>query len=102
MVLVDLENAFDHIPREVVWGALRRKGVMEREVFAITVMYKNIKTRVKIDDKRLKEFEVKVGVHRDSVLSSLLLAMVMDKITKDTRIDGEEELCMLKFGVASR
>ena len=54
---------------------------MEREVFAIMEMYKNIKTYVKMNGKQSKEFEVKVGVYQDSVLSLSLFAVVMAKIT---------------------
>ena len=38
MVFVYLENAFDHIRREVIWWALRRK-VLEKEVKVIKEMY---------------------------------------------------------------
>ena len=60
MVFVDLEKAFDRVPREVIWWVLRRKIVLERLVFAVTEMYKNTKTSVKIDGKRSKEFKVKI------------------------------------------
>ena len=65
---------------------------MERKVFAIAVMYKNVKTSVKIDGKQSEKFEVKVGVHQGSVLSPLLFVVVMDKITNDVREVGVKEL----------
>ena len=34
-----MEKAFDCVSREVIWWTLKNKGVMEREVFAITEMY---------------------------------------------------------------
>jgi len=49
MVFVDMEKAFDRVPREVIWWALRRKGVMEREIME---MYKNSKTLVRMDGER--------------------------------------------------
>jgi len=41
MVFVDLEKAFNRVPREVIRWALRRKGVVEREIIAIMNMHKN-------------------------------------------------------------
>ena len=55
MGLVNLEKTFDHVQKG--------KGMMKREVFAITKMYKYIKTFFKIDAKQSKECFVKVGVH---------------------------------------
>ena len=40
MVFVDLEKAFDHVPVEVICWALKRKGMIEREVLAIMEMQK--------------------------------------------------------------
>lgn len=85
MVFVDLEKAFDRVPRKVIWWALRRKGVIEREIQAIIDMYDGVRTAVKLEDDRSDWFEVKVGVHQGSVLSPLLFAVVLDEITKDVR-----------------
>ena len=41
MVFVDLKKASNHTPTEVIWWALRRKGVVEREIKAIKEMYMN-------------------------------------------------------------
>jgi len=43
MVFVDLEKAFDLVPREIIWWSLSRKGVLEREIKVIVKMYKGIK-----------------------------------------------------------
>ena len=84
-VFVNLENAFDHVPREVIWWSLRRKAVLEREIKAIMEMYTNIETSVMVEYTRSESFDVKVGVHQGSILSSLLFALVMDEVTKDIR-----------------
>ena len=48
-VFVDLEKAFDRVPREVILWALRQKGVMEREVRAVMEMYEEVETSVKLE-----------------------------------------------------
>ena len=60
MVFVDLEKAFDRVPREVIWWSLWRKGVLEREIKAIMKMYTNIETSVKVEYMRSESFDVKV------------------------------------------
>ena len=85
MVFVDLEKAFDRVPREVIWWSLRRNGVLEREIKAIMEMYTNIETSVNVEYTRSESFDAKVGVHQGSILSFLLFALVMDEVTKDIR-----------------
>ena len=40
-MVVDLKKVFDCVPRKVIWLALKRKGVMEKEVL-IVKKYLNI------------------------------------------------------------
>ena len=42
MAFVDLEKAFDRVPREVVWWALRYLGVEEWMVSVIKAMYEEL------------------------------------------------------------
>ena len=66
---VDLEKAFDRVPRRVIEFALRKKGVEEKLVQAVMT----------------EPFEVKVGVHQGSVLSPLLFVVVMDVLSEGVR-----------------
>ena len=61
MAFVDLEKAFDRVPREVVWWALRHLGVAEWLVTVIRAMYEGVTTAVKMKDGESDGFEVKVG-----------------------------------------
>ena len=92
VAFVDLEKVFDRVPSEMIWWALRKKGVTEREVSPITEMYKNITTLMRIDGERSEEFEINVEVHYGSVLSLVLFAIVMDEITHDVREGGVKKL----------
>ena len=96
MVFVDLEKAFDRVPREMIWWSLKRKGVLEREIKAIMKMYINIETSAKVEYARSESFDVKVGIHQGSILSSLLFALVMDEVTKDIR-EGVVKKCCMKM-----
>ena len=83
--LVDLEKAFDRVPREVIRFALRRKGVPEYLVNGVMSLYKGCKTAVTVDGEVSSSFSVKVGVHQGSALSPILFIIVMDVLTEDVR-----------------
>ena len=53
---VDLEKAFDRVPRKVIEWALRKRLVPERLVQAIISMNKREKTRVQVSGGHSKEF----------------------------------------------
>jgi hypothetical protein len=81
MAFVDLEKAFDRVPREVVWWALRKLGVHEWIVTVIISMYEGVTTAVKVYNGVSNDFEVKVGVHQGSVLSPLLFVIVLEALS---------------------
>jgi len=87
MAFVDLEKAFDRVPREVLWWALREVGVEEWLVKAIQAMYEGATTAVKRKVGESRGFKVKVGVHQGSVFSPLLFTIVLEALSRKFR-DG--------------
>lgn len=85
MCFVDLEKAFDRVPRKVMEWAMRKRGIPEAMVRAVMSLYKGVKTRVRVGSELSEEFEVKVGVHQGSVLSPLVFAIVVDVVTESVR-----------------
>ena len=85
MCFVDLEKAFDRVPRKVVELALRKKGIPEVLLRSVMNLYDEEKTRVRMDSDLSEELEVKVGMHQGSVLSPFLIALVVDVVTEFTR-----------------
>jgi hypothetical protein len=82
---VDLEKAFDRVPREVTRWGMRKSSVDEWLVSAVMAIYEGAKTVVRTDDGDSESFAVKVGLHQGSVLSLLLFIVVMDVIVKEIR-----------------
>ena len=82
---VDLEKAFDRVPREVVYWSLRKRGVPERLIGIIKSLYAGARTVVRTKYGKTDSFEVKIGLHQGSALSPFLFAVVMDVLSEDVR-----------------
>ena len=92
MCFVDMEKAFDRVPRKVIEWAIRKKGLSEVIVLAKTSLYDGAKTKVKVGSAHSEKFEEKVVVHQGSVLSPLLFAIVVDIFTENARRGVVNEL----------
>lgn len=82
---VDLEKAFDRVPRKVVRWALRELGVHEWLVRTVMAMYKDSNSTIKINNTMGEKFDVRVGVHQGSVLSPLLFIIVLEALSRECR-----------------
>jgi len=60
---VDLEKAFDGVPRDVIRWAMHKLGVEEWLVSAVMSMYTGAKTVLKTAYGNSNSFKVKVGMH---------------------------------------
>ena len=56
MACVDLEKAFDRVPRKVIWSALRKLSVDEWIVRLVQGMYSNARSRVRVGEGYSEEF----------------------------------------------
>ncbi|KAK3548193.1 hypothetical protein QTP70_005181 [Hemibagrus guttatus] len=84
-VFVDLEKAYDRVPREELWYCMRRSGVAEKYVRVIQDIYERSRTVVRCAVGQTEEFNVEVGLHQGSALSPLLFAIVMDQLSEEVR-----------------
>ena len=92
LAFVDLEKAFDRVPRKVLWWSMRKLGVDEWIVKLVQAMYTNAKSRVRVNNSYTDEFEVNVGVHQGSVLSPLLFIIVLEALSREFRTGCPWEL----------
>ncbi|KAK3548755.1 hypothetical protein QTP70_020328 [Hemibagrus guttatus] len=84
-VFVDLEKAYDRVPREELWYCMRKSGVAERYVRVVQDMYERSRTVVRCAVGQTEEFNVEVGLHQGSALSPFLFAIVMDQLSEEVR-----------------
>ena len=93
MVFIDLEKAYDKVPRNVMWWALEKHKVPTKYITIIKDMYDHVVTSVRTSDGDTDDFPIKIGLHQGSALSPYLFALVMDEVTRD--IQGDIPWCML-------
>ncbi|KAK3538435.1 hypothetical protein QTP86_002335 [Hemibagrus guttatus] len=82
---MDLEKAYDRVPREELWYCMRKSGVAEKYVRVVQDMYERSRTVVRCAVGQTEEFNVEVGLHQGSALSPFLFAIVMDQLSEEVR-----------------
>ncbi|KAK3572608.1 hypothetical protein QTP86_000857 [Hemibagrus guttatus] len=84
-VFVDLEKAYDRVPREELWYCMRKSGIAEKYVRVVQDMYERSRTVVRCAVGQTEEFNVEVGLHQGSALSPFLFAIVMGQLSEEVR-----------------
>ena len=85
MCFVDLEKAYDRIPRELLWECLIEYGVDIELLQAIKSLYKQCSVCVRANGVKSTSFTVGIGLRQGCVLSPLLFIIFMDRIVKRSR-----------------
>ena len=81
---VDLEKAFDTVPREKAMATLWWMGVPGAEVRMVEGTYEKTTARVMVEERASDEFEVKIGLRQGIVQGPLLFIAVLDLISRKT------------------
>jgi hypothetical protein len=87
LVFVDLEKAYDTVPRDLIWYCLRKRLVPEAYVRIIQNMYENCKTKVTTVVGETEHIDIEVGLHQGSALSPFLFIIILDVITEEIEED---------------
>ncbi|KAK3544001.1 hypothetical protein QTP70_032759 [Hemibagrus guttatus] len=83
MVFLYLEKAFDKVPHELIWYALRSRGVPEIYINWVKLLYRDASNTVRTLIGTPLPFAIRVAVHQGSALSSLLFVLCMVVVTAD-------------------
>ena len=62
-IFVDLQKAFDRIPRAAIRWALRQQCVPERLVASVLNLYESTTSKVAVAGGLSEDFPIEVGVH---------------------------------------
>ncbi|EYB91134.1 hypothetical protein Y032_0210g2145 [Ancylostoma ceylanicum] len=82
IAFLDLEKAYDRLPRAVIWDLMRERGIPEYMVKTVQVMYEGTTARVRTSLGTTSKFDITVGVHQGSALSPFLFIMTLDTVVK--------------------
>jgi hypothetical protein len=74
MIFIDLEKAYDKMPRNIMWLALQKHKVSTKYITLIKDMYDNVVTSVQTSDGDTNDFPINIGLHQGSALSPYLFA----------------------------
>jgi hypothetical protein len=93
MVFIDLEKAYDKVPRNIMWWALQKHKVSIKYITLIKDMYDNVVTSVRTSNRDTNDFPINIRLYQGLALSPYLFALVMDEVIRD--IQGGISWCML-------
>jgi hypothetical protein len=82
LAFLDLEKAYDKVPRAIIWPIMRSYGIPDNLISLVKAMYMDPVTKVRTTYGLTDGFNVAVGLHQGSALSPLIFIMIMDFISK--------------------
>ena len=77
MVFIDLENAYDRVPRDLNWWVLNNKNVPRCYIEIIKDMHERAVTSVRTTCRETGDFPATISLYQGSTLSPYLLALIM-------------------------
>ena len=80
-MFIDLEKAYDRIPKDIIWWPLHEKVLTRRYIDVFKDMYDRAMTTIRTSAEESSEFSVTADLHQGSTLSPYLFALVIDELT---------------------
>ncbi|GKB87948.1 retrovirus-related pol polyprotein LINE-1 [Tanacetum coccineum] len=87
IAFLDLEKAYDSVPRELIWKTLVDKGRSRRYIRVVRDMYVGAKTCIRASIGYIEFFPVDVGLYQGSAISPYLFALILDELSRGIQED---------------
>ena len=97
MAFIDLEKAFDSVPRLKFWTSLQKLGVNNKLIRAIKSLYKNTTNYVIRKNRKSETFTTKDGLRQGGGLSPTLFNIFMDDIIKQCELRTKKVLVGYRY-----
>ena len=91
---IDLEKAYDRVPREELWECLRFAETSKYYTRIIEDMYDGATATLRSAAELTEEFKVGVGLYQRSAFNLFLFAIIKDKLTEDISKDAPWICCL--------
>ena len=92
-IFIDLQKAYDSVPRAALWTALKKLGVPDLLVDIIRSFHSNMEARIRLDGELLEEIQVNNGLRQGCTMAptlfNLYASVVAEKWTE--AVQGIEE-----------
>lgn len=85
IAFIDLEKAFDRVPREKMWNTLRECNISEQLLKAIKSVYRRTANYIRTGNQTSDEFMTTQGLRQGGALSPLLFILFLDGIIKNIK-----------------
>lgn len=72
ITFVDLEKAYDNVPRCQLWEAMRRMRIKEKWIEVTKALYENSEAQIRVGNKVTKAIEVSKGLKQGCTLSPIM------------------------------
>lgn len=90
LAFLDLQKAFDKVPREKVWESLNNRGINPKLSRVIKSLYTCTRNYIISNNNRSEEFETKEGLRQGGVMSPVLFVLFMDEIIRKCHLTSKK------------